>query len=100
MELQEALVHHAGVPAHGALWDYARDKPNVYVDLSNPLHVGPRERMSAVSALGARRCLFGTDGHYMREDFGQAVRAVQDLPLPAQEKEGILGGNFLELAGL
>ena len=28
---------HAGVPAYGALWGYARDQPNVYVDLSNPL---------------------------------------------------------------
>jgi hypothetical protein len=29
MELQEALVHHAGVPAYGALWDYARDKESI-----------------------------------------------------------------------
>lgn len=90
---------HARVPAYGALWDYARHKPNVYVDLSNPLYVGPREQLNAVSALGAHRCLFGTDGPYMREGFGQAVRAVQDLPLPAQDKEGILGGSFLELTG-
>jgi len=26
--------------------------------------------------------------------------AVQELPLPAHEKEDILGGSFLELAGL
>jgi hypothetical protein len=55
--------------------------------------------LNAVSALGARRRLFGADGPYMREDLGQAIRAVQDLPLPAQDKEGIPGGSFLKLRG-
>jgi predicted TIM-barrel fold metal-dependent hydrolase len=50
-------------------------------------------------ALGARRCLFGTDGPTVREDLGQEVRAVQELPLTDGEKESIQGGGFLELTG-
>ncbi len=90
---------HAGVPAYGALWAYAQDKPNIYVDLSNSLYVGKRERLGAIAMLGARRCLFGTDGPYMGEDVGQAASAVRDLPLSAQEKANVLGDNFLELMG-
>ena len=90
---------HAGVPVYGALWEYARDKPNVFVDLSSWTYVGKRERLGAVKALGVRRCLFGTDGPYLHSDFGQMVQAIQELPLPDRDKECILAGNFLELTG-
>jgi predicted TIM-barrel fold metal-dependent hydrolase len=90
---------HAGVPAYGALWEYARAKPNVFVDLSGWTYVGQRERLGAIKALGVRRCLFGTDGPYLHSDFGQMVQAVQELPLPDRDKEYILAGNFLELTG-
>ena len=93
------MFAHAGVPVYGALWEYARDKPNVFVDLSSWTYVGKRERLGAVKALGVRRCLFGTDGPYLHSDFGQMVQAIQELPLPDRDKECILAGNFLELTG-
>ncbi len=93
------MYAHAGVPMYRQLWDYARDKPNVFVDLSCWPYVGKREMLGAVKALGARRCLFGTDGPYLHSNSGQMANAIRELPLPDEDKECILGKNFLEVTG-
>ncbi len=90
---------HAGIPVYRHVWEYARDKPNVFVDLSNRPYVGKREMLGAIKALGAGRCLFGTDGPYLHSDFGQAANAIRELPLSDEEKECIMARNFLELTG-
>ncbi len=91
---------HAGVPMYRRLWEYARDKHNVFVDLSCWTYVGTREMLGATKALGARRCLFGTDGPYLHSNFGQMANAVRELPVSDEDKECILGRNFLELTGV
>ena len=90
---------HAGVPFYQEVWDYARGKDNVYVDLSNPLYVGEQARLGAIKALGVEKCLHGTDGPYGRATQGRMLREILRLPLSDAEKERILGGNFAGIIG-
>jgi predicted TIM-barrel fold metal-dependent hydrolase len=91
---------HAGVPFYHELWQYARSKPNVYVDLSCGTCVGKLEMLGALQVLGVERCLFGTHGPYVHADFGQMVRAIRDLPLTGKDRDRIFCGNFCELTGV
>jgi hypothetical protein len=96
---------HAGVPYFGELWEYARMKANVFVDLSGP-HLDERLRRRAVRMLGAGRCLYGTDGPYLcpdrhgRYDHGRILGEVWRLPVPVAEREKIAGGNFRRIIAL
>ncbi len=90
---------HAGVPFYRELWDYAQDKPNIYVDLSSTSYVSAGIRRGAIKALGAHRCLAGTDGPYCNADHGQMIQDIRRLPIGESEQECILGGNFAELVG-
>ena len=57
------IYAHAGLPFFRVLWDYARGKDNVFVDLSCSL-LDKSVLLAAVSALGARKCLYGSDSPY------------------------------------
>jgi predicted TIM-barrel fold metal-dependent hydrolase len=88
---------HAGLPFYREVWEYGRDHPNVFVDLSSDSYVNQRLRLAAIRALGARRCLAGTDGPYCNADHGKTVRQILRLPITDAEKECVLGGNFQSL---
>jgi predicted TIM-barrel fold metal-dependent hydrolase len=90
---------HAGVPFYREVWAYARDKHNVFVDLSSPVYVSDRIRLEAVKALGSEKCVHGTDGPYMQADQGSMLEKVLRLPVSDSEKERILGGNFMGMIG-
>ena len=72
---------------------------NVYIDLSSSYLDEPLRRQ-AVQALGADKCLYGSDGPfgYPAEDnmyeHGAILIKMNHMPLSAAEKEKILGGNF------
>jgi predicted TIM-barrel fold metal-dependent hydrolase len=93
---------HAGFPVYRELWTFGRDHPNLHVDLSSP-YINERLARAAVAALGPERCLYGTDapyGFHARDasyDYGAIKGWVERMPVPADKREGILGGNFAEI---
>ncbi len=90
---------HAGVPFYRELWNYARDQPNIFVDLSSDAYVDNRVRLTVIRQLGAQRCLVGTDGPYCNADHGKMVENILRLPITDADKECVLGGNFQALTG-
>ena len=96
----KVLYAHAGVPFYRDVWDYAKGKGNVFVDLSSPAYVDERMRLEAIKAVGAEKCLYGTDGPYDCPDHGRIVEEIHQLPLSDAEKELVLGGNFMELVNI
>jgi predicted TIM-barrel fold metal-dependent hydrolase len=93
----KVIYAHAGVPFYEEVWDCAKSSGNVFVDLSSPIYVGDQVRLGAVKALGAEKCLHGTDGPYGDAEQGMMLQRVLRLPLSDAEKERILGGTFAEL---
>ncbi|RJP85243.1 MAG: amidohydrolase [Desulfobacteraceae bacterium] len=100
------IYAHAGVPHYQHLWDHIKTKKNVTIDLSSPYLDEPLRR-AAVSALGPEKCLYGSDGPFgypAADDHGYDHGAIMDeinrLPISTKDKEGILGKNFKDLAGL
>ena len=91
------LYAHAGVPFYRDVWDYAKSKDNVSVDLSSPAYVDERMRLDVIKVVGAEKCFYGTDGPYDCPDHGTIIQEIRQLPLSDAEKECVLGGNFGEL---
>jgi predicted TIM-barrel fold metal-dependent hydrolase len=93
------IYAHSGVPFYREVWEYARGKENIFVDLSNPIYVDERARVGAVKALGAEQCVHGTDGPYACAEQGRMMERILQLPLSEREKACILGDNFEDLIG-
>ena len=95
------IYAHAGLPFWKKLWKYAKDQPNVFVDTSGD-YLTPSIVKEAVEVLGYRKVLYGCDGPYGMKQFNQydyreKKSWIHSLPIPDQQKEYILGKNFLEL---
>ncbi|WNS76421.1 amidohydrolase family protein [Bacillus sp. DTU_2020_1000418_1_SI_GHA_SEK_038] len=95
------IYAHAGLPFWKSLWKYAKDQPNVFVDTSSD-YLNPSIVKKAVESLGYRKVLYGCDGPYgMRKfntyDYSEKKRWIDSLQIPDNQKEYILGKNFLEL---
>jgi predicted TIM-barrel fold metal-dependent hydrolase len=96
---------HAGFPFYRDLWAYRGEHPNLYVDLSSPYIDEPLAR-AAVQAMGPERCLYGTDAPYgFHEadgsyDYGEIRRWVERMPVSAEMRGRILGGNFREIVAI
>ncbi len=92
------LYAHAGVPYFRALWDYAKGRKDVHVDLSSP-YVDKKVSCGALDVLGAGRCLYGTDGPYGEQDpgddydYGDIKNRLESM-LSGPEREAVLGANF------
>jgi predicted TIM-barrel fold metal-dependent hydrolase len=100
---QLKLVYaHAGIPWYRTLWEDMSRRDNVFVDLSSP-YLDRRLRYQALSALGASRCLYGTDGPYGYPgsdggyDHGAILRQIERSGLSASDLDKVLGGNFQHL---
>jgi uncharacterized protein len=93
---------HAGIPWYRTLWEDMRHRKNVFVDLSSP-YLDRRLRYEALRALGASRCLYGTDGPYGYlgsdggYDHGAILRQIEQSGLSAPDLDRVLGGNFRDL---
>lgn len=93
---------HAGFPFYDDLWKYRGECPNLYVDLSSP-YIDEALARAAVAAMGAERCLYGTDAPYgfheadESYDYGRIKGWVDRLPVPDRDKDGIFGGTFGEI---
>ncbi|UPM54785.1 amidohydrolase family protein [Gottfriedia acidiceleris] len=95
------IFAHAGLPFWKKLWKYVKEKPNVYVDTSSD-YLNPLIVKQAVEALGYHKVLFGCDGPYgMKQfneyDYSDKKSWIECLLIPDNEKEYILGKNFLGL---
>jgi len=93
------LYAHAGLPFFRKVWEYARENHNIFVDLSNPLFVDDQVRHGAIRALGAEKCLHGTDGPFANANQSKMLHEILRLPVSEREKRCILGDNFTELVG-
>ncbi len=94
------IAAHAGFPFYDDLWRVASAKtPNLHVDLSSP-YINEALARDAVAAMGARRCLFGTDAPYgfheedESYDYEEIKRWVERLPVTEDERERIFSANF------
>lgn len=99
------IYAHAGVPHYRKLWDYAKSKKNVYVDLSSPYLDEPLRR-AAVDAMGPEKCLYGSDGPFGYPagdglyDHSAIMNEIDRFPISSKQKDGILGETFTGLAKL
>lgn len=99
------IAAHAGFPFYRDLWRYKGECPNLFVDLSSP-YINERLARDAVAAMGAERCLYGTDAPYgFHEDdgsydYGEIASWVERLPISSNAQERIMGRGFAELIDL
>ena len=80
---------------------YVKDRPNVFVDTSSD-YLNPSIVKKAVESLGHRKVLYGCDGPYGMKKFNEydysAKKSwIDSLQIPDNQKEYILGKNFLGL---
>jgi predicted TIM-barrel fold metal-dependent hydrolase len=93
------IAAHAGFPFYDALWRKGREHRNLLVDLSSP-YIDEKLARDAVAALGADRCLYGTDAPYGFHDtdgsydYGRIRGWVERMPIRTDEREKIFHGNF------
>jgi uncharacterized protein len=97
----KVIYAHAGLPFWKSLWQYAKEKPNVYVDTSSD-YLTPTIVSNAVQALGYRKVLYGCDGPYGMKKFNEYDYSdkrswIDSLAIPQENKEFILGKNFMDL---
>src|SRR5207248_178361 len=96
------IYAHAGIPWYGTLWDDAVRRENVFVDLSSP-YLDKALRHRALRALGASRCLYGSDGPYgypARDggyDHGAILRQIEQTGLWAAHVPAEWGGAGVSL---
>lgn len=95
------IYAHAGLPFWKKLWNYVKNQPNVFVDTSSD-YLNPSIVKNAVESLGYRKVLYGCDGPYGMKKFNEydyltKKSWVDSLQIPDNQKEYILGKNFLAL---
>jgi len=88
---------HAAVPRYREVWQYAKKKANVFVDLSSSIYMYDKILAGVIQALGAEKCLYGTDGPYGNATQKRMLDRIYRLQLADNQREKILGRNFLDL---
>ncbi len=91
------IYAHAAVPNFREVWNYAKEKENVFVDLSSPVYTHQGVLSAVIETLGATKCLYGTDGPYAEATQGRMLNRVLRLSISDNERERILGRNFMEM---
>jgi predicted TIM-barrel fold metal-dependent hydrolase len=96
------IAAHAGMPFFDDLWKAASKLENLFIDLSSP-YLDEALARDAVRAIGAERCLFGTDAPYgFQESDGsydyRAVRGwIDRMQIRERDRELIFEGNARRL---
>ena len=85
------------MPLYKEIWNYAKKRENVFVDLSNPVYVNEGILPTVIKELGAEKCIFGTDGPYANATQAMMLQRIHLLSLSDREKEQILGENWHKL---
>lgn len=100
------ILAHAAFPGYASTWKKIKDRPNVFVDLSQTSYVSGAVTKDAVAYLGADRCIYGTDGPYGfrakdgKYDFSFIKQRIAKLFPSKEVQQKILGGNFMKIAGI
>lgn len=98
----KTIYAHAGIPYYAPVCEYAREKKNVYVDISNMSYAGLPASAQAIKLAGADKCVFGTDGPYFHDhndrfDFGPHLAKIEALGLDREKRELVMERNFQEI---
>ena len=88
---------HAAVPYFRDVWNYAKEKENIFVDLSSTVYTNQAVLSNAIQTLGSTKCLYGTDGPYAEATQGRMLDRILQLSISDDQREEVLGRNFLEL---
>ncbi len=97
------ILAHTAFPYYSKIWKSIKDKPNVFVDLSQTMYVDGTTTRRVVKFLGADKCLFGTDGPFGslgsegKFDLGLIKRRIEKLFPDKNVQAKVLGENFLNL---
>lgn len=98
----KVIYAHAGLPFYTQLWEYAKTKENVYIDLSSPF-LDEQLRSNAIRTLGAQKCIYGSDGPYGYPDkdglydHSKIIQEILRRSISNSDKDRILVGNFKEI---
>jgi predicted TIM-barrel fold metal-dependent hydrolase len=99
------IYAHAGIPFFKNLWEYAKAKNNVHVDLSCSL-LETSILAEAIKELGPGKCLYGSDSPYGypgadgSHDYGRVLKTILRLPVSDEDKERILEDNIRGIADI
>jgi predicted TIM-barrel fold metal-dependent hydrolase len=91
------IYAHAATPYFQEVWSYAKKKENIYVDLSSLVFTDQGVISSVIDTLGTEKCLYGTDGPYADATQKRMLDRILQLSISDNERERILGRNFLDL---
>jgi len=91
------IYAHAAVPRYREVWKYAKNKENIFIDLSSSIYTNEKILVNVIEVLSAEKCLYGTDGPYANATQRRMLDRILRLPLSDHKIEQILGKNFLEL---
>ncbi|MDQ7093237.1 amidohydrolase family protein [Desulfosporosinus sp. PR] len=97
----KVIYAHLGVPHWKNMWEYVKDKANVFLDTSSDYLT--REIVAkGAGVIDYRKLIFGNDGPYgclefNHFDFTQKKGWIETLKIPDSHKECIFGKNFMEL---
>ena len=95
------IYAHLGVPHWKNMWEYVKDKPNVFLDTSSDYLTQAIVEKGA-KVIDYHKLIFGNDGPYgcfefNKFDFKHKKGWIEALNIPDSQKEFILGKNFMEL---
>jgi predicted TIM-barrel fold metal-dependent hydrolase len=99
------IYAHAGLPFFSTLWEYAREKNNVFVDFS-PSLLDTSIKVGALKVLGPGKCLYGSDSPYGypdadgAHDYPRVLNSILQFPVSDGDKKLILGENFGRIIGI
>lgn len=91
------IYAHAATPYFGEVWNFAKKKENVFVDLSSSIYMNQMVLSKVIGRLGSTKCLYGTDGPYAEATQGRMLSRISQLSLSDDEREKILASNFLNV---
>lgn len=101
----QVIIGYGGFPYFDLLWKEIRFYPNVMIDLTS-FHIDCKGIRDAILALGANRCLYGSDCPYNfkdqenRFDYGNTLERIRQQKIERKSQEAILGGNAAVLLGI
>ena len=93
---------HGGIPYLNDVCAFARDHPNVFVDLSGTSFMDRVTASKALRLAGVRKCIFGSDGPlFHSNDNRYSFSKIQDIlfaqGLNKQDFEDVSYHNFSRL---
>ncbi len=93
------IYAHAAVPYYREVWEYIKNRENVYVDLSSSVYMNQQILGAVIKSLGSQKCIYGTDGPYANATEERMLNRIRRLNLSESEQSQVLSANFLNCSG-